>query len=135
MSQIERRAFVILLMLSAALHLFRLSEPRSLVFDEVHFGGFAESYCCSGQYFFDIHPPHGKLLLAGALALGGYTGGQKYEHVRDPYTAVSPYLIRLVPALAGTALPLLVLALLLELGARPAAAFLGGLAVALDNAL
>jgi dolichyl-phosphate-mannose-protein mannosyltransferase len=135
MPQLERRAFVLLLVLSAALHLFRLSEPRSLVFDEVHFGGFAEAYCCSGQYFFDVHPPHAKLLLAGVLALGGYTGGQKYEHVRDPYTELSPFLIRLAPALAGTALPLLLLALLLELGARPAAAFLGGLAVTLDNAL
>jgi dolichyl-phosphate-mannose-protein mannosyltransferase len=135
MSRVERHFLLPLLVLAAALHLFQLSEPRSLVFDEVHFGGFVEAYCCSGEYVFDIHPPHAKLLIAGAVALGGYRGGQEYGAIHDSFTAVSPALIRLVPALAGSAIPLVFYGLLLQLGARPAAAFLGGLALLLDNAM
>jgi dolichyl-phosphate-mannose--protein O-mannosyl transferase len=36
------------------------------VFDEVTFGKFVQAYCCTGERFFDIHPPHGKLLIAAA---------------------------------------------------------------------
>lgn len=126
---------VILLALSAVLHFFRLSEPRGVVFDEVYFGGFVDAYCCSGQYIFDIHPPHPKLLIAGVAALGGYRGGQRFQDLGEPFTAVSPALLRLVPALAGTLLPALLFVLLLQLGASTAAAFLGGLVVLLDNAV
>eukprot|EP00962_Isochrysis_galbana_P043392 scaffold16504_cov105-Isochrysis_galbana.AAC.2 len=31
---------------------------------------------CAGQYFFDIHPPLGKLLLAAAARAGGYDASQ-----------------------------------------------------------
>ena len=66
---------VLLLAVSAALHGLWLSEPRSVVFDEVHFGGFAEAYVSSRAYFFDIHPPHAKLIIAGTAGLAVYAGG------------------------------------------------------------
>jgi len=129
------RLLLILLTLGAALHLFRLGEPQKIVFDEVHFGGFVSAYCGSGEYFFDIHPPHAKLLIAGAAALGGYRGEQAFEKLGKPYTRVSPTLLRLVPALAGTLIPLVLFVVMLQLGASPMAAFLAGLAVLLDNSL
>ena len=39
-----------------------LAYPRQVVWDEHHFGKFVNGYL-SGAYFFDIHPPLGKLLL------------------------------------------------------------------------
>jgi len=45
-----------LLLVGFVLHFFRLDQPASVVFDEVHFGGFADAYCCTGEYFFDVHP-------------------------------------------------------------------------------
>ena len=131
----KTRLLLILLTLGAALHLFRLGEPQKVVFDEVHFGGFVSAYCGSGEYFFDIHPPHAKLLIAGAAALGGYRGGQSFEKLGEPYTRVSPALLRLVPALAGTLIPVVLFGLMLQLGASPMAAFLAGLAALLDNSL
>lgn len=42
-----------------------LHEPNETVFDEVYFGSFTSSYV-QRHYFFDIHPPLGKLGLAWA---------------------------------------------------------------------
>jgi len=124
-----------LLALAAFLHLYRLSEPARVVFDEVHFADQASAYCGSHGYFFDVHPPHAKLLIAGVAALGGYRGDQSFESLDDPIDQVSPALLRLAPALAGSVLPAVVFGLLLQLGASEVAAFLGGLATALDNAI
>jgi dolichyl-phosphate-mannose--protein O-mannosyl transferase len=129
------RLALVLLALGALLHLYRLAEPRRVVFDEVHFGGFVTNYLGDHSYFFDIHPPHAKLLIAGVAALGGYRGSQPFEKLDQPIEKVSPGLLRLVPALSGILLPLVLFGLLLQLGASPAAAFLGGLAVLLDNAI
>jgi dolichyl-phosphate-mannose-protein mannosyltransferase len=64
---------LILFALSAALHFFKLSEPRNVVFDEVHFGGYINDYH-DGRLFFDIHPPHAKLLNTAVAVAGGYRG-------------------------------------------------------------
>jgi dolichyl-phosphate-mannose--protein O-mannosyl transferase len=129
------RLALVLLALGALLHLYRLDEPRRVVFDEVHFGGFVTNYLGDHRYFFDIHPPHAKLLIAGVAAAGGYRGEQPFKDLDQAIEKVSPALLRFVPALSGILLPLVLFALLLQLGVTPAAAFLGGLAGVLDNAL
>jgi len=128
------RLLLILLTLSAVMHGFKLAEPREVVFDEVHFGGFINAYI-EGRLFFDIHPPHAKLLIAGVAAAGGYRGDQTFQELGGAIDKVSPALLRLVPAIAGTLIPLALFSFLLQLGASPMAAFLGGLAVLLDNGL
>jgi dolichyl-phosphate-mannose-protein mannosyltransferase len=45
-----------------AVRCHRISEPAAVVFDELHFGKFVNSYW-DGEYSFDIHPPGGKLHL------------------------------------------------------------------------
>ncbi|HET6146795.1 MAG TPA: phospholipid carrier-dependent glycosyltransferase, partial [Polyangia bacterium] len=120
---------------TAPLHFYQLSEPRSVVFDEVHFGRMINAYTTTGEYFFELHPPAAKLLIAGAVKLGGYRGGQRFPMIHWPITNVSPALLRGVPALAGTLIPLLMFALLVQLGASDFGALIGGLALALDNAL
>jgi dolichyl-phosphate-mannose-protein mannosyltransferase len=116
------------------MHLVGLSHPGSVVFDEVHFGDFATAYCCSHRYFFDIHPPHAKLLVAGVARLLGYAGGQSFESIGQPYLG-SAIPLRLVPALAGTTLPILFFIILRQLGGSLPAALFGGLLVLFDNAL
>ncbi len=125
---------LILFTLSAVLHFYKLSEPRYVVFDEVHFGGYINDYH-DGRLFFDIHPPHAKLLNAAVAIAGGYRGDQDFTKLGAPITKVSPALLRLVPAITGTLIPLVLFCFLIQLGASPMAAFIGGLALVFDNAL
>ena len=49
--------FIVLLTLIAGLvRFYKIDNPSEIVFDEVHFGGFASKYITS-RFFFDVHPP------------------------------------------------------------------------------
>lgn len=124
-----------LLLLSGATHFIGLGYPREVIFDEVHFGKFITAYCCTGERFFDIHPPHAKLLIAAVAKLSGYQGDFPFEHIGQPYGAVSPLGFRLVSAATGTILPLVLYILVRQLGGSRAAAAFGALLVIFDNAL
>jgi dolichyl-phosphate-mannose--protein O-mannosyl transferase len=125
----------ILLVIGAITHLIALSSPRQIVFDEVTFGKFVQAYCCTGERFFDIHPPHGKLLIAAAARLGGLSSTFNFETIGQSYGNEPVFALRFVPALMGTLIPLIFFWLMRELRASPPIAFLGGLLAALDNGL
>lgn len=125
----------ILLFVGILLHLIGLSHPNSVVFDEVHFGKFISGYCCTGERFFDIHPPHAKLLIAGVAKLGGYKGDFGFDNINKPYENVPTYWLRLVPALSGILIPIALFVLIGQLGGSIWAAFLGAIFVLFDNAL
>lgn len=111
-----------------------LDHPPSVIFDEVYFGPFASHYCCDHRDFFDNHPPHGKLLIAGVAHALGYRGELAFGSIGEAYRGpVWP--LRIATATAGALLPLLVYALLRLLGAGVAAAFSAGFALLLENAL
>lgn len=124
-----------LTVVSVGLHFGWLSHPRQVVFDEVHFGKFITAYCCTGERFFDIHPPITKLLIAGAASLGGYRGNFAFANIGDAYDTVPIFALRFVPALAGTFLPLLGYVLIRQLGGSERAALLGATLILFDNAL
>lgn len=132
----EQRWLVVILLAAGLVTQFMwLSYPREVVFDEVHFGKFVTAYCCTGERFFDIHPPHAKLLVAGAARLAGYAGDLSFSHIGQTYGTAPVWAFRLVPALMGVLLPLVLFKLLRQLGASGAAAFFGAVVVVFDNAL
>lgn len=130
----DKAILITFLLASALLHLLWFDWPASVVFDEVYFGQYASAYCCSHTPFFDLHPPHGKLLIAGVAWLAGYDGGLGFAQIGDRY-GQSAWPLRLLPMLCGTLLPLLCYGLVRQLGGGSATAFWAGALAALDNAL
>ncbi len=117
---------VVLTFLAAVTRLTAITHPRAIVFDEVYFREYALRYL-DGSYFFDLHPPLGKLLLAGWAKLFGVSATVQST---DPAVV-----LRLLPALAGTALVAVFYLLLRELTASRKVATLGAALLLLDNAL
>ncbi|TRY55370.1 hypothetical protein DNTS_034398 [Danionella cerebrum] len=65
-------ALVLVLVLSVCTRFYKITEPPHVCWDETHFGKMG-SYYINRTFFFDVHPPLGKMLigLAGYLtALG-----------------------------------------------------------------
>ncbi|KAK0656397.1 glycosyltransferase family 39 protein [Cercophora newfieldiana] len=112
-----------------------ISHPNEVVFDEVHFGKFA-SYYLERTYFFDVHPPFGKLLFAFMGWLVGYDGHFHFENIGDSYIANKvPYVaFRSLPAILGALTVTVVYLIMWESGySLPACIVAAGL-VLLDNA-
>ncbi len=88
----------VLLTLAIVTRTFRIDEPAEVVFDEVHFGGFARKYL-RHEFFMDVHPPLGKLIFAGIGALFNWNAQFKFAEIGDAFDAAVPYVaMRLVPA-------------------------------------
>ncbi|MEK7478030.1 MAG: phospholipid carrier-dependent glycosyltransferase [Patescibacteria group bacterium] len=126
---------IVLLILSALTHFIFFGRPNEVVFDEVHFGNFSSAYD-TGKYFFDIHPPLGKLLISVAGYLGGYEATTtNYATIGNKFTDPHYVWYRILPMLAGWLFPLIIFLLCLRLRLSPLASFLAGLFIILENSL
>jgi dolichyl-phosphate-mannose-protein mannosyltransferase len=125
---------LILLAASVAAHFAFFGHPNQVVFDEVHFGKFASAYY-THQYYFDIHPPLGKLLIAGFGKLFNFHPEYSFANIGQAFPDKAYLALRFLPSLAGTLLPIIIFLLALELGLQPIAAFFAGMLTLLDNAL
>ena len=130
-----RRYALVVLLVGALTRFVALTSPREVIFDEVTFGKFITYYCCTHERFFDMHPPHGRGLIALAAMAGGYDGSFTFEKIGQPYGNQPVFAFRFVPALTGVLIPWIFFLLLRELGATPVTSLVGGVLVALDNAL
>ncbi|KAH6689102.1 dolichyl-phosphate-mannose-protein mannosyltransferase [Plectosphaerella plurivora] len=112
-----------------------ISHPNEVVFDEVHFGKFA-SYYLERTYFFDVHPPFGKLLFAFMGWLVGYDGHFHFENIGDSYIVNKvPYVaFRAMPAMVGALTVSVVYLIMWESGYTLPACLLAAGLVLLDNA-
>ncbi|KAK7542885.1 protein O-mannosyl-transferase 1 [Phyllosticta citribraziliensis] len=128
-------AITVITALAFITRFWNISHPDQVVFDEVHFGKFA-SYYLQRTYFFDVHPPFGKLLFAFAGWLVGYDGSFLFENIGDSYiTNKVPYVAyRAMPATMGALTVPVVFLIMWESGySLPACITAAGLLL-LDNA-
>lgn len=99
-----------LCILSYGIHFWQIQFPAHVIFDEVHFGNFTNWYSRS-EFFFDIHPPLGKMIMFWLSNLSEYPAeiefGGEYGH---PYPDETYLCIRIVPPLfSAMCVPLLYL--------------------------
>ena len=128
-------------LLALIVRCYRLEQPSSVVFDEVHFGGFAGQYV-QQSFFMDVHPPLAKLLIALVAWLYGFEGHFHFDKIGNEYLAAQdgqervPYVpMRRMNALFGVALVPVAYLTLRRLALRPSSALLGALLVTFENAL
>ncbi|KAL5337829.1 Dolichyl-phosphate-mannose-protein mannosyltransferase-domain-containing protein [Aspergillus crustosus] len=130
-----RLAITILTVLAFITRFYKISHPDQVVFDEVHFGKFA-SYYLRRTYFFDVHPPFAKLLLALTGWLVGYDGHFLFENIGESYIDNNvPYVaLRAMPAALGALTIPVVFLIMWESGySLPACVLASGL-ILFDNA-
>ncbi|KAG9508710.1 Protein O-mannosyl-transferase 2, partial [Fragariocoptes setiger] len=87
----ERLLFVVMIGAAVASRFYRIDEPSHVCWDETHFGKMASWYI-NRTFFFDVHPPLGKLMIAASGYLSGYNGTFAYNKPGDPYDHWSQYL-------------------------------------------
>lgn len=129
-----KKYVLIILALSLATHFIFFSRPAQIVFDEVHFGKFVSGYF-KGEYFFDIHPPLGKLLIAGFAKIFNFKPEYAFANIGESYPNKHYLILRFLPNLAGAFLPLIIFLLALELSLSKIASFGAAVLVSLDNAI
>src|SRR3989339_678217 len=108
--------YILIIILSSMLtHFFFFGHPNETVFDEVHFGKFISGYF-THEYFFDIHPPLGKLLISGMGYITDFKPGFSFAEIGQQFPDRHYLWLRLLPTLAGTLLPIVIFYLILQLG-------------------
>ncbi|KAI4464671.1 dolichyl-phosphate-mannose--protein mannosyltransferase [Holotrichia oblita] len=115
--------------------IYRLEEPRNIVFDELHYGKYVSLYM-KNTFFFDSHPPLGKQLITGVAYLAGYDAKFKFDKIGSPYSNTVPlFAMRLVPACFGSLIIPTTYQLMLELGLSQWMSILAGVLLLFDNAI
>lgn len=124
---------IFLSVLAFATRFFNLSFPSKVIFDEAHFGLYASKYL-SHQYYFDIHPPLGKLLLAIPAFFGKISQGFNWAPMSDYPCDFNFLALRFLPALFGSLLVVLIYFLVKEMGFSRRIAFISSFFVLFGNA-
>src|SRR5690349_19526728 len=117
LKKISRRTVLLLAIIvaSLALRFYHLGSIPDKIFDEVYFPVFANNYITHTN-FFDAHPPLGKLIIAVGILLAGN----------------NPLGWRIMDAIAGMLLLIVVFGFTADLTKRPRAALLALFLVAIE---
>ncbi|OHT09745.1 dolichyl-phosphate-mannose-protein mannosyltransferase [Tritrichomonas foetus] len=120
--------------ISFTTHLLTIGEPSQVVFDEVYFGNFTNNYH-RGEYYFDIHPPLGKLLLYAGSLISRYQPYEVYSKIGAPLNKTEVTKLRIWPASAGAIRAPVLYIFLKLLDVSPVWCFTASFMISLDNAL
>ncbi|KAF9205741.1 hypothetical protein BGZ49_003582 [Haplosporangium sp. Z 27] len=122
--------------LSLIVRLWHIGQPTSVVFDEVHFGGFASKYI-KGRFFMDVHPPLAKMLIAFTGWLFGLDPSFDFKEIGLDYLAPKvPYVaMRMLCGLMGVAVVPMAFYTVKNSGHSLHASILAALLILFENAI
>ncbi|KAJ4259590.1 Dolichyl-phosphate-mannose--protein mannosyltransferase 1 [Fusarium torreyae] len=125
-----------LMVVATIVRVYRIYQPTSVVFDEVHFGGFATKYI-KGKFFMDVHPPLAKMLIALTGWLAGFDGSFDFKEIGKDYLEPGvPYVaMRMFPAICGILLIPCMFFTLKAVGCRTMTATMGAGLIIFENGL
>ncbi|KAF7391066.1 hypothetical protein HZH66_009546 [Vespula vulgaris] len=92
--------FGIIIILTIGTRFYKVTEPQHVCWDETHFGKMGSWYI-NRTFFFDVHPPLGKMLIALSGYLTGYDGTFAFEKPGDKYEDVKYAGMRIFCTLLG----------------------------------
>ncbi|MFN7170403.1 MAG: phospholipid carrier-dependent glycosyltransferase, partial [Candidatus Omnitrophota bacterium] len=128
------KIFIFLAFLSLFTRIINLSFVNKVIFDEVHFGKFITQYL-RNEYFFDIHPPLGKLLLSGIAKLTKLNPATNFSSIGLVFPPTTPIAaLRFLPALMGALLIPLIFLFAEILIRSPRAGLIASTIILFDNA-
>lgn len=108
---------ILLFLVNFILKTYKIEKGNTVVWDEAHFGKFGARYL-KREFYFDVHPPLGKMMTA----LSGYIFGQEKDFKFDSgseYPSTMDYVgMRRFHAFFSSFLPLFVYGIFDELGFR-----------------
>ncbi|GJQ78343.1 hypothetical protein Trydic_g22172 [Trypoxylus dichotomus] len=80
--------FILICVLTVMIRFHKVTEPDHICWDETHFGKMGSWYI-NRTFFFDVHPPLGKMLIGLSGYLTGYDGNFPFDKPGDKYENVS----------------------------------------------
>ncbi|MCR4334295.1 MAG: phospholipid carrier-dependent glycosyltransferase [Patescibacteria group bacterium] len=125
---------IIITVLSFITRFSFLNFPNQVVFDETHYGKFVSNYL-NHFYFFDLHPPFLKLLATLSAYWGHFNPNFDFASIGETFTEPNFIYLRIVPAIAGFLLPLVIYFLAKQIGISTIGAFFTGIAVVFENSI
>lgn len=137
LTKVDHAIMFVLLVSAACVRLYGLDQPARVVFDEVHFGGFAREYMW-GDFFMDVHPPLAKLGFFAVALASGWDGQFGFELVGQSYPQDGsvPYVVmRAFPAVCGVLTVLVTFGALRASGCRKVVATFGATLVMIENSM
>lgn len=130
-----RYTSIIVIFISIITRMYYIHEPDHVCWDETHFGKMASWYL-NRTFFFDVHPPLGKMLIALSGHLTGYNGTFTFDKPGDKYEHWTQYLgMRIFCATLGLSIPVMIYRATLSMTDSHLSALLAGLLVVFDNGM
>ncbi len=124
--------FLVLMAANIVTRFHSLSQPAWVCWDETHFGKMGSWYI-NRTFFFDVHPPLGKMFIAAVGHATGYNGTFPFEKPGDLYLDHSYLGMRAACTLLGAALAPFSFLTVWELTRSLAAAAMAGAFVVLGE--
>lgn len=118
--------------MSLSTRLYKITEPPHVCWDETHFGKMG-SYYINRTFFFDVHPPLGKMLIGLAGYMTGYDGSFPFIKPGDRYEQHNYWGMRGFCAVLGSFLPIFAYLIVLELSCSQMAALIAASLLLFDT--